>query len=165
MSASSWGVPPRSIGPGDDLAAVDAVQRPERREVDAVGDELHGAVAEDEVGPAGVPAAEAPGVLALLVGHAVAGPVGVVDVELVVGHVAVYRGVGAGPPVGPVAAVGVQLLGLADEDGVAGAVGDVAEPGGAVGAEGAGQAGGGVARRVVGVVQGGEQVVAAAGVL
>src|SRR5687768_833884 len=81
----------------DGLAALGGSQRPEDEVVESVTEGLHRPVAEQEVGPAGVLAAEAPGVSTPPVRVARAGPVGVVRGEIDIVAAAVNRGVRAGP--------------------------------------------------------------------
>src|SRR5262249_11765543 len=86
---------------------------------------------------------------------------GVVDVEAVIGDVAVDGGVHPGAPARAEVAGTLLLPGFADGDGVARAVPDLAQRRRPVGPEGAGRTAGRVARGVVGGEVTVEQVVAA----
>src|SRR5262249_6460305 len=127
----------------------------------------NGAVAEHEIRPVGVPAAEAPGVLQDLNprGTAVAQrPVpasGVVDVPSVIGDIAVDGRMHSAAPARAEVTGTLLLPGFADGDGVARAVMDLGHRRRPVGPEGPGSIAGRVARSVVGGEVAVEQVVAA----
>src|SRR5262249_33028834 len=154
-----------SVGIGDYFPAVGRLQVAEGQVINAVRDAADRPVEEDEVGDAVVPAAEPPGVGAHERGAARTAAVLVVRREVRVIPAAVNGGVGAVAPVRAERRGRVDLRGLADGDGVAGAVLDAADGGGSVvaerpaGADG-GRGPGGVIVRVSARV---EQVVAAAG--
>src|SRR5262249_19138314 len=108
----------------DHFAAVDRAEGLEHREGHRVRQEVNGTVAEDEIGPVGVPAAEAPGVLQHLNPRVTAGAQrrpagGVVDVPPVIADVAVDGGVHAAAPARAEVAGTLLLPGFADGDGVA----------------------------------------------